>query len=146
MKKRIMLIILVAVMMAGTASLAIGERGQGKHKGWMNRQELLLQLPEEKEMLYHKTMRDVRQKTRGIREQVRALHNELKDIFVAPEFNEALFRKKMNDIHSLKGNARKEMENAIVALAEKFTSEERKILVKLIPHKGKGHHGRTHGR
>ncbi len=145
MQKKIITTLLVVVMTAGTAAFAIGGRDHHMRDGWVSRQDLLSQLPEEKEMLFHKTMREVRAKNAGVRQEIRQIHKELKDIFVASEFNESLFQKKMERIYSLKEKARKARESAIVTLAKKFTQEERKILVRLIPHKGM-HRGHGPGR
>ncbi len=136
MQKKIITTVLVVVLTAGTAALAIGGGGHHMRDGWVGRQELLSQLPEEKEMLFHKTMRELRKKTAGLRDEIRQIHEELKDIFVASEFNESLFRKKIERIHTLKEKAREARESAIVSLAKKFTQDERKILVELLPHKG----------
>ncbi len=119
-------------------SIAYAFGGHSSYKGYHRslRYELLSQLPEDKEMLFHKAMREVRQKGAEIRKEIKQLHAEIKDILTAPEFNEALFIEKTKRVYELRGKNREAMNEAIMKLAKQFTPEERKILVKLLPFKG----------
>lgn len=101
--------------------------------------ELLTQLPAEKEMLFHQTMREVRERTAGIREKLRKTETEIKGILTAKEFNETLFREKTKTMQELHNQMREAMEEAIVKLAQRFTAEERKILAELTPPHGNHH-------
>jgi uncharacterized membrane protein len=145
MSKKVAISALILAVALG--SLAYAFDGNRPHRrGYMKaRHEILSQLPEEKEMLFHKTMREAREKKAEVREQVRALKGELKDILTAPEFNEELFRQKMGQVHELQRDRQAAMEEAIVTLAKQFTPEERKILAELVPH-GRGRHGHTPAR
>jgi uncharacterized membrane protein len=86
-------------------------------------------------MLYHKTMREVRNQGQTIKEQITQLKVEIKDILIAPEFNEDLFVKKTSTLHELYAKKHGVMNKAILDLAKQFTTDERKILTELIPPK-----------
>ncbi len=138
MKKKITIsVLLVGVLVS---SIAYAFSGHPFYKGDRRspRYELLTQLPEDKEMLFHKTMREAKGKAVSIREEIKKLRAEIKDILVAREFNEALFVEKTKKVHELQGKKHNAMDEAFVKLAKQFTPEERKILVQLIPHR----HGR----
>jgi uncharacterized membrane protein len=89
-------------------------------------------LPPDKEMLLHKTMREVREATMNIHEQIRGLEAEIRGILTAPEFNETLFlerTRRLQDLHKMESEA---MDKAVAKLASQFTAEERKILAEII--------------
>jgi uncharacterized membrane protein len=136
MGKKLAVLVLVAVFSVGTIVYAYEGKGRGDRK---QRHAILSQLPAEKEMLFHQTMREVREKTADIRDQVRGLKAEINDILMAPEFNEALFLEKTKRVQELHGMMRETKDQAIVKLAKQFTREERAILAKLIPPQNRFH-------
>jgi len=138
MKKRLAVLVLIVAMSLCSMVYAYDGKGRGDRPP---RQILLNQLPVEKEMLFHKTMREVREKTANIREQIKELKTEINDILTAPEFNEALFLEKTKRVQELHKMIRAATDEAIVKLAKQFTQGERKILAKLIPQKNR-YHGR----
>lgn len=138
MKKRLAVFVIIAAMSLCSMVYAYDGKGRSDRPP---QQILLNQLPADKEMLFHKTMREVREKTANIREQIKELKTEINDILTAPEFNEALFLEKTKRVQELHKMIRAATDEAIVKLAKQFTQEERKILAKLIPQKNR-HHGR----
>ncbi len=141
MKKKIVVSVLILGMSVGSLAYAFSGNPMHKQSFKAPRHEILAQLPEDKEMLFHKTMREVRDQGQTIKEQISQLKVEIKDILTAPEFNESLFVKKTTSLHELHAKRHEVMNKAIVNLAKQFTSEERKILAELIPPKH-GRHGR----
>jgi uncharacterized membrane protein len=140
MNKKIAVSVFVIVMAVGTMAFAFGGRGpDGCDR--KPRQELLSQLPADKETLFHQTMREAREKAAVVGDQVQAVHEEAKNIMMAPEFDEKLFLEKTREMHALHEQKRAIMEEAIVNLAKQFTQEERETLAELIPHK-RGYRGR----
>lgn len=135
MKSKLTSVVLIVVMSLCSIAYAddIKERGDRTP-----RHELLSQLTAESELLFHQTMRDAREKTVSLREQVKELRAEIKDILTAETFDEALFLERITSIHDLEQLMKATMDEAIVKLAKQFTQEEREILIQLIPHK----HGR----
>lgn len=126
------LIIVISMWSVAHASDVTGRRRCGDRS---SRQELLAQLPADKEMLFHQTMREAREKASEIRAQIKALREEIKGILTADRFEEALFREKTNSLEMLRGKMRATMEEAVVKLAKQFTADERKILAELLPPK-----------
>jgi uncharacterized membrane protein len=77
-------------------------------------------------------MREVREATMDIDEQIRGLEAEIRGILTAPEFNETLFlerTRRLQDLHKMESEA---MDKAVAKLANQFTAEERKILAEII--------------
>lgn len=142
MRKKMTALALVVMIGAGTAALAFEGRHGDRGDCMKKKQELISQLPEEKEMLFHKTMRDVREKSKAIREQAEKLRHEAREILTAPEFNEKLFQAKTDEAKKLHQEGREVMVQAISNLAKGFNQEERKILAELMQ---KGHRRCGHG-
>ena len=134
------LIIVMSICTVAYASDRTKRRGSCDRS---SRQELLSQLPADKEMLFHQTMREARAKGAAIRKQIRTLREEIKNILVADQFDEALFRGKKKSLEALLSQTHANREEAIVTLAKQFTADERKILAELIPFKpGRHRHPR----
>jgi uncharacterized membrane protein len=105
------------------------------------RQDLLAQLPAEKETLFHRTMREAHEKCSEIREQMTVIRKEIEDIIVSDPFEEELFREKTGEMQDLQNSMHSIRQDAVATLATQFTADERKVLIKLLPD-GMGHHGR----
>ena len=95
-------------------------------------QEILSQLPAEKEALFHQTMRGVWEATANTREQIKGLEAEIKSVLTASEFDEALFLEKAKSLQVLRDVEREAMDEAMAKLASQFTTQERAILAELI--------------
>jgi len=129
-------IVVVLVSIIALSFCSIGYAYDGKGTGARkHRQELLSRLPADKEMLFHQTMREAREKTAGIRQQIKALKAEINNILTAPEFDDALFLEQMKSIQELHMMLKEARTEALAKLAKQFTQEEREILAELIPRK-----------
>ena len=135
MKKRMAVSTLIIVMSMCTVAYASDGKNRWRADDRSSRQELLSQLPADKEMLFHQTMREARQKASAIRTQMKTLRAEIKDILTADQFNEGLFREKTNTLETLRSKMRATMEEAVVTIAKQFSADERKILAELLPPK-----------
>jgi uncharacterized membrane protein len=146
MKKRI-LIALITVLIVGVSvcSVAYAFKGPGSQGRNHKARDVLSQLPEDKEMLYHRTMREAREETKSAREQIEKLHAEIKDIFTAPKFDKALFVEKTKQVHTLQEKMHKAREQAIMKLAAQLTQEERRLLADMIT-PGYGRQGKRFAR
>ncbi len=98
-------------------------------------QDVLRQLPADKEMLFHQTMRGVWEATANIREQIQRVEAEARAVLTAPKFDEALFLEKKKNLEELHKTAGETMDRAITKLASQFTVRERAILAELSSHK-----------
>ena len=140
MKTRMAISGLVILLCVCTMAYAFdGVRGP-RSADKVSKQELLSQLPVEKEMLFHQTMREARGKSSAMRSQTKQLRREIKEILTAEQFDEDLFREKTSSLEALHQEKHKAMQDAIVTLAKQFSAEEREVLVQLLP--GKRGHGR----
>lgn len=145
MKTKMAVFGLIIVMSVCSLAYAFnGDRRRGPGKKAF-RYELLGQLPAEKEMLYHKTMREVRENGSDLRSQIKALREDIREIMTADQFDEKHFREKTSQLEALQMKKHATMQEAIVILAKQFTADERKVLVQLLPGKT-GHGGHTRGR
>lgn len=126
MKKSFALLALLVVISLGSiAQAADGHPPRGT----------LEQLPANKEMLFHQTMRGVFDATKDMREQMKRLEEEIKTLLTASEFDAALYLKKTSTLRELHNTIRGTMGEAMAKLATQFTVEERAILAELISRK-----------
>lgn len=135
MKKRMVIAALVITLFAWSTAHAFDGCRPSRSGDKYSRQELLAQLPADKEIFFHKSMREASDKTSAMHTQIKQLRKDIKEILVADQFDEDLFLKKTNSLETLKSKIHVTMEGAIVKLAKQFTSDERKILVQLLPRK-----------
>lgn len=142
MSKKVAISALVLAVAVVSLAYAFDGKGPSRRGYGKARYEILSQLPVEKEVLFHRAMREAREKHVKIRRQVRTLKIEMKDILAAPEFNEELFRAKNAEVQELTRVRHQAMEEAFIGLAKQYTPEERKILAELLPRgQGSGRHG-----
>lgn len=92
-------------------------------------------LPADKEMLFHQTMRGVRDATKSVHEQIKVLEAEKKDALTAPDFSAATFLEKTRALEDLRRMVREAMDQAMAKLASQFTVEERSILADMVTRK-----------
>lgn len=141
MKKKMLVSTLIIAVSLWSVAYAYNAAGpMGCLKGSL-RQELLAQLPAEKETLFHRTLREARKKGAEIREQMKIVRQEIEEIIVADPFEEDLFREKTGDMQDLQKEMHIIRRDAVATLATQFTADERKVLIRLLPD-GMGHHGR----
>jgi uncharacterized membrane protein len=123
MRKVSVALVLIAAM--SLCSTAQAFDGPPSHKR-------MPQLSPDKETLFHQTMREVREATTSIHEQIKGVETEIRGVLIAPEFNEVLFlerTRRLQDLHKMESEA---MDKAIAKLANQFTAEERKILAEIL--------------
>ena len=139
MKKSLsVLVIVIAVISICSIVYAFEGKGRGDRAP---KHELLSQLPADKEMLFHQTMREVREKTAENRGQIKKLKKEILDVLTAPAFDDEMFLEKIKSMQILRQKERQIMVEGFAKIAKQFTQEERKILAQIIPLKHR-HHGR----
>lgn len=133
----------LGLAMVSTAYADTKESGeQCEYKASEARQKLLDQLPAEKEVLFHRTMREAREQQAGIREEIGKAREEAKAVLLAPEFNEVAFKEKTAKVHGLMARQHQVMEDVIAKLAKQYTPEERKVLAEVLDKAKDRRHGR----
>jgi uncharacterized membrane protein len=127
-------VLAVAALMVGLSvwSTAYADTADEGDRCEYQRHKLLEQLPADKEMLFHRTMREAREQRTGIRDEIVKAREAAREVLLAPEFNEALFKEKTAKIHNLLEREHQVMENAIAKLAKQYTPEERKLLAQVL--------------
>jgi uncharacterized membrane protein len=116
----------VLVFALGLSLCSLGQAFEGRSP-----HDMLSQLPADKELLFHQTMREVREGTAGIQEQIKTLEMEIKGVLTASEFDATLYLKKTGAIRELQLIVRAKMDEAMANLAGQFTAEERGVLAEM---------------
>lgn len=137
MKK--VLAVSAVVLGLSLGSGAYAESGdEYQYKGSRVHQKLLGQLPAEKETLFHRAMRDAREKKAVIRGDLVKAREEARNALLAPQFDEALYKEKSVRVSELIQREHQVMGDAIASLAKQFTPDERKVLAEVLA-KSKSH-------
>jgi uncharacterized membrane protein len=89
-------------------------------------------LPADKEMLFHQTMRRVRDATKTIHEEIMVLGAGKKEVLTASEFNAALFLEKTRALEELHRMVWVKVDQAMASPASQFTAEERAVRAELM--------------
>jgi uncharacterized membrane protein len=126
MIKMIAVILSVVVMSLGPTIHAFDGRSPRGSPG---------NLPADKEMLFHQTMRGVRDATKTIHEKIKVLEAEKREVLTASEFNAALFLEKTRALEDLHRMVRGATDQAMANLASQFTAGERAVLAELMSRK-----------
>jgi uncharacterized membrane protein len=105
-------------------------------------QDLLGQLPADKEMLFRQTMRDAWDRVASMREEIDAQRLVLKGIMTADTFDETRWQEATDTLQELSRRRHAIMSEAILSLARGFTAEERTILAELLERRFGGGNGR----
>jgi len=137
MKKSLSVLVIVITVIS-ICSIVYAYEGKGRGDR-APKHELLSQLPADKEMLFHQTMKEVRGKTAENRGQIKKLKKEILDVLTAPAFDEEMFLEKIKSMQILRQKERQTMEEGFAKIAKQFTQEERKILAEIIPLKHRQH-------
>ncbi len=140
MKKVLVIMALVAGVSAWSLAYAVDEYGPHQRADKPSGQDTLSQLPVEKEVLFRRTMREAMENAAGMRDEIVKARTAVRDVLVAPEFNESLFKERTRQVQDLLEKQHQVMGDAIVKLAKQYTPEERKLLAELIT--APDHHGR----
>jgi len=145
MKKILAVVMIVGGMAVWSLAYAVGDQAPHYDGGKTSRQDVLSQLPVEKEVLFRRTMREAREKAAGYRGDIDKARQAVKESLGASEFNEAALRERMKRVQELREQQRHAMEDAVVKLAKQYTPEERKILAQLIADPDHRHGRRGYG-
>lgn len=141
MRKSLSVVVMVvAALSICSAVFAFEGKGRGERKF---KQDIISQLPPDKEMLFHQSMREAREETAENRGEIKKLKKEMVDILTAPAFDENLFHEKKKSLQILCQKNRQAIDTRIAGLAAQLSQEERIILAKMMPQKHR--HNKRHG-
>lgn len=103
-------------------------------------EEAVSKLPEQKRQLFTDTVNGLKEANKDTQERVRTLHEEIRGILEAETFDKDQFVSKSEEMQSLKDKLQKARTETVASVADKFTPDERKLLMRAL----KGPEGRPH--
>ncbi len=136
MKRNYVLTAVLGALLTGAAAFAMphggGPFGIEKLKAFS-------ELPADKQKLIVDTFSAVKEENEGLRDEIKATHEKLKDILTAEQFDAQAFKETSDKLQGLMAKGFSSFSNAIAELAPQLTQSEREILAQLGPG---GHHGK----
>lgn len=135
MKRNLVLTALLGLLMTGAAAFAM-PHGGGPFG--VERLKAFSELPADKQKLIVDTLSAVKDQNEGLREEIKATHEKLRDILTAEQFDAKAFKETSEKLQTLMAQGFTSLNNAIAELAPQLTQSEREILAELGPG---GHHG-----
>lgn len=129
----------LSVLMFSGAAMAEIPAEKGPHGTPPRVEAVLEKLPKEKADLFRTTMEGLKTDRQASREQFKTLRTELEAIMTAPKFDKAAFMAKSKEIAELRDTKRMKFEEAFASIADRYTQEERKMLVDAMPKHGGWH-------
>ncbi|MEW6144435.1 MAG: periplasmic heavy metal sensor [Thermodesulfobacteriota bacterium] len=135
MKRNLVLTAVLGLFMTGAAA-AIAMPHGGPFG--IERLEAFSKLPQDKQQLIISTLSAVKEENEGLRDEIEATHDKLKEILTAEEFDAEAFKENSEKLQTLMAQGFTSFSNAIAELAPQLTQDEREILAELGP--GGRHH------
>lgn len=136
MKRNLASSALLVLLLTGAAALAMphggGPFGIEKLKAFS-------ELPADKQKLIVDTFSAVKDENEGLRDEIEATHEKLRDILTAEQFDAQAFKETSEKLQTLMAQGFTSFNNAIAELAPQLTQSERQILAQLGPG---GRHGK----
>jgi len=135
MKRNFVLTAVLGLLITGAAAFAM-PHGDGPFG--LERLEAFSKLPADKQALVISTLNAVKDENEGLRDEIEAAHDKMKEILTAEQFDAQAFKENADKLQTLMAQGFTSFTNAIAELAPQLTQEERGILAELGPG---GHHG-----
>jgi len=109
----------------------IPDASSGKESPKQKSEQTPAQLSPEKAKQYNDTMQLAADSNKELRAQIHKAHEEADAIMSAEKFDKKAFLAKAAELDQLYGKMRATMNDAFVSVAEKFSQEDRKTLLKV---------------
>lgn len=132
--------IILNVLFAG---VVIGTYSYGFKMKSSTHQELedvVKEFPEDKRALVTESIKSLREKTKETKKEIRAKRKEVVEVLSAPEFDPALYDRKVAELHSLMDELGNEFADTARDLALNLDQDERKALSRIIMKRRGGKH------
>ena len=135
MKRNLVLAAVLGLLVTGAAAFAMHPGGPFG----IERLEAFSKLPADKQALVISTLSAVKDENEGLRDEIEAAHDKLKEILTAEQFDAQAFKDTSEKLQTLMAQGFTSFSNAIAELAPQLTQDEREILAELGPdgHRGK---------
>lgn len=104
--------------------------------------EALMELPPETQTLVLSTMKEVREENQGLREEIKATREAMKEALTAPTFDAEAYNANAEKLESLMAEKVGTFTDAIAKIAPELTQEEREVLAEMGPKRGHGPRGK----
>ena len=104
--------------------------------------EALMELPPETQTLVLSTMKEVREENQGLREEIKATREAMKDALTAPTFDAEAYNANAEKLEGLMAEKVSTFTDAIAKIAPELTQEEREVLAEMGPKRGHGPRGK----
>jgi uncharacterized membrane protein len=137
MKRNFVLTAVLGLLMTGAVAAFAFPPGGGPFG--IERLEAFSKLPADKQQLIISTLGAVKEENEGLRDEMEATRDKMKEILTAEEFDAQAFKENSEKLQTLMSQGFTSFSNAIAELAPQLTQDEREILAELGPG---GHHGR----
>lgn len=124
--------VLLNVLLIGVLIGSFSHRFTGPFQMRNHIKEVIGEIPEDKQELVRGTLRELRSETRETKKKVRAKRKEIMDVLTAPEFDPALFDRKVAELHDLMGELASEVAEAAKKIASNLDQQDRIMLSDLI--------------
>ncbi len=100
-------------------------------------EELIKEFPKDKQVLVTQSIESLREKTKATKKEIRVKRKEIVEVLSAPEFDPALYDRKVAELHTLMARLGSEFADTARNLALNLDQDERKALSAIIM-KGRG--------
>ena len=104
--------------------------------------EALMELPPETQTLVLSTMKEVREENQGLREEIKATREAMKEALTAPTFDAEAYNANAEKLEGLMAEKVGTFTDAIAKIAPELTQEEREVLAEMGPKRGHGPRGK----
>lgn len=133
-------VLLIGILIGSFSHMLAGPFQMQKHM-----KEVIGKLPEDKQELVRGTMKELRSETKVTKKKVDAKREEIMEVLTAPEFDAALFDRKVAELHDLMGELASEVAEAAKKIASNLDQQDRIMLSELIKRKPGPPHPRHGG-
>jgi uncharacterized membrane protein len=124
----VLLNVLLIGVLAGTFSHTFFWRMEKGKRAFM----FMKELPHEKREKVMETIKQMKKESLETRKKIKKKRDEVIDVFSAPEFDPALFDRKVAELHALMGELTNEIADETKKIASDLSQEERKAIADII--------------
>jgi uncharacterized membrane protein len=127
MKVLLVTSLVLNVLLAG-ALIGNVSHHMGRRFALMHERALVVELPPEKQKLFHEAMSSMRMEGRDLRKQIGETRERAIAVLTAPEFDEEAYQAEVDKLRVLRGLMMQRVANTTKELAKQFDPEERRAL------------------
>ena len=130
MKRNWILAAGLGILLTGAAAFAMPPGGG---PFGIEKLEAFSKLSADKQALVISTFNSVKEENAGLRDEIKATHDKMKEILTAETFDAAAFKQNAEKLQTLMAQGFTSFTDAIAELAPRLTQQEREILAEIGP-------------